>query len=269
MNHSLRLTEQPAEPRALLERNILMYAAVVQRITTRLSVTDVSQLVEPILAIAKDEGFGYEWLADAHDLAIGIRQIDEHLQHLKNLKRAGFRTPQIKQAAKQFFSAYKSADVKNLRDLLEHQAEYIVGRGDKRHLVVDLKQSVSFGTDAPEEEQPLWVSVFGRKCRIDRIARAVAALDGALRQGRQPPQDDVDETKIQVTLPVQGKPAIWSLPKDRAPEVLADLLPYEENSDLHKLVVDSLRQALQQAETTHPKRGRRRRAQVKRGAGPR
>ena len=39
---------------------------------------------------------------------------------LQRLKNGGFRTAQIGQAAKQFFKAYESADVQNLRNLLEH-----------------------------------------------------------------------------------------------------------------------------------------------------
>src|SRR5437588_1077404 len=174
---TIRLGEQPEETCSLLERNILMWAVVVQKITPRLS---EEELIKQIAAIAfKGERAPEEWLSDPHLLAIGIRQIEKHLQCLK---KVGFRTPKIEQAAKQFLAACKTADVKNLRNLLEHQAEYIAGEARKRHLVVDLKQSVSFGSDAPGMERSVWVSVFGKKCRVDPIVRAVAALEGALRE---------------------------------------------------------------------------------------
>lgn len=181
MKFTVGLREQPAELRSLLERNVLMYAGVVQRITPRLSVKEITELVEPLVAVAKDERVAFEWLSNAHLLAIGIRQIE---QHLRRLKSAGFRTPQIRQAAKQFFNAYKSADVKNLRDLLEHQADYIAGKGEKPRLVVDLKQSVSFGSDSTGSEELVWVYVFGRECRVDPIVRAIEALEAVLREAK-------------------------------------------------------------------------------------
>ncbi|PYN91628.1 MAG: hypothetical protein DMD89_30275 [Candidatus Rokuibacteriota bacterium] len=171
MKFTLGLREQPGEPRSLLERNILIWAIVVQKITPRLS---AKELVEQIAAIAfKGERAPEEWLTDAHLLAIGIRQIEEHFQHLK---KVGFRTPEIAQAAKQFFAACKTADVKNLRDLLEHQAQYIAGKPQKPHLVVDVKQSVSFGSDAPGKEQSGWVSILARSAALIRWCEPLRSL---------------------------------------------------------------------------------------------
>lgn len=70
-----------------------------------------TDLTKQMLTVAKGERAPEEWLTDPHLLAIGLRQIEQHLQHLRN---EGFRTVQIGQAAKQFFKAYESADVKNL-----------------------------------------------------------------------------------------------------------------------------------------------------------
>ena len=232
MKFTLGLTEQPEEPRSLLERNILIWATVVQKITPRLS---AKELVEQIAAIAfKGERAPEEWLTDAHLLAIGIRQIEEHFQHLK---KVGFRTPEIAQAAKQFFAACKTADVKNLRDLLEHQAEYIAGKTRKQRLVVDLKQSVSFGSDAPGKEQSVCVSVFGKKCHVDSILRAVVALEAALREGRKPLQEGGDAMTT-VTFSVPGKPGVTLFfTEELARELLAGLLARGENSDAHKTLV--------------------------------
>jgi len=240
---TIRLGEQPEETCSLLERNILMWAVVVQKITPRLS---EEELIKQIAAIAfKGERAPEEWLSDPHLLAIGIRQIEKHLQCLK---KVGFRTPKIEQAAKQFLAACKTADVKNLRNLLEHQAEYIAGEARKRHLVVDLKQSVSFGSDAPGMERSVWVSVFGKKCRVDPIVRAVAALEGALREGRHLFQEGGDAMTT-LTLPVPGKPGVtFSFADEHARVLLAWLLAHEENADAYKTVVSLLRQGLQQRE---------------------
>ena len=94
---------------------------------------------------AKGERTGKEWLSYAHLLAIGMRQIERHLQFLKDV---GFRNPAIADAATKFFDACNTAVVRDLRDLLEHQADYIAGEGRKPHLVVDLRQPVSFGGDS-------------------------------------------------------------------------------------------------------------------------
>jgi hypothetical protein len=238
VKHTLTLRERPAEPRSLLERNILTWAVVVQNITPRLS---GKELVKQMAAIAfKRERAPEEWLIDAHLLVIGVRQIEEHLQYLKQV---GFRTPQIKLTAKQFFAACRTADIKNLRDVLEHQAQYIAGKPKKPHLVVDPKQLVSFGDDAPGKEQAVWVSVFGKKCRIDPVVRAVAALEGALREGEQPLQESEDTTKT-VTFGFPGTPLTVNFTEEHARVLLEWLLAHEENSDAHKMAVSLFRQAL-------------------------
>ena len=122
------LKDQPADPRLLLERNVRHYAGLVQKIMPRLSPMEPGELASQTLIMMKDKHAGSEWLNNAHVLAIGLRQIEEHLKYLKR-KRSGFCTPQIAQAAEQFFRAYKTADVRNLRHLLEHQAEYLAGGG--------------------------------------------------------------------------------------------------------------------------------------------
>ena len=180
MTHSkVTLREQPAEPRLLLERNVRMYVGLVQRIVPRLSPMGPEELASQYVTMLKDERAVWEWLGEAHVLAICLRQIQEHLEQLRRLKHGGFRTPRIARATERFFRAYNTADLKNLRDLLEHQADYVAGKGDKRHLVVDLKESVSFGNDASGK---VWVSIFGRQCRVDPIVQAVAALEVALRE---------------------------------------------------------------------------------------
>ena len=179
MTHSkVTLREQPAEPRLLLERNVRMYVGLVQRIVPRLSPMGPEELASQYITMMKDERAVWEWLNNAHVLAIGLRQIEEHLKRLRG-ERPGFRTSRIAEAAGQFFHAYKTADVRNLRHLLEHQAEYLAGGGKKRHLVLDRTESVSFGNDASGK---VWVSIFGRQCRVDPIVQAVAALEVALRE---------------------------------------------------------------------------------------
>jgi len=238
------LKKQPADRGALLERNAKMWAVVVQKVVPRPRLSP-EELAEQTLAVIKAERAGETWLSDAHLLTIGLRQIEQHLQCLKRM-RTGFRTPHITQTAKQFLVAYNTADVRNLRHLLEHQAEYIAGRGKHPCLVVDLKESIAFGSDTTEPEESVWVSVFGRKCRVDPIVRAAAALEAALREDSRPLQEDGDSTRtVSVALPVSGKPGpTLSFTEEDGREMLASLLAHEQKSDEYRTVVNLLREAL-------------------------
>jgi hypothetical protein len=252
MIHStVTLNDQPAEPRLLLERNVRLYAGLVQGIMPQLSPMEPAALARQYGTMMQEEHGVSKWLSSAHILAIGLRQIQEHLERLRRLKGAGFRTSQIAQAAEQFFRAYKAADVSNLRDLLEHQAGYIVGEGKKGkgkkwkwHLIVDVTEPVSFGNDPSGE---VWVSIFGKRCRVDPIVRAAAALEVALREVSRPIQEGGDPTRtVTVALPVPGGPTLpFSLTEEGARDVLECLLSHEENSDEYRTVVNLLRRALQ------------------------
>ena len=243
MIHSkVTLKDQPAEPRLLLERNVRHYAGLVQSILPRLSPMRPKELARQHLSMMKDEHAIAEWLSTAHVLAIGLRQIQEHLERLRRLKNAGFRTPQIEQAAQQFFDAYDTADVKDLRDLLEHQAGYIVGEGQKPHLIVDVTQSVSFGNDASGK---IWVSVFGKECRVDPIVQAVAALEAALREGGQLLQEDGDATRAVTFTLIPGTPPLTvTFTEEHARLPLEWLLAHEEKSVVRETLVNLLREAM-------------------------
>jgi len=132
--------------------------------------------------------------------------------------------------------------VSNLRDLLEHQAEYIAGRGEKRHLVVDLTESVSFGNEAPGK---VWVSVFGRRCRVDPIVQAVSALEVALREERQPLQEDGDATGAVTFTLIPGTPPLTvTFTEEHAHWMLECLLAQEEKSVERETVLNLLREAM-------------------------
>jgi len=241
--------KQPKEQGSLLERNVLMWAVAVQRAVPRIVFSSPEEFAAHTLAVVKGERAGETWLSDAHLLAIGLRQIKEHLQCLKRI-RTGFRTPQIRNAAQQFLDAYHRAHVDDLRDLLEHQAEYIVERGETQHLVIDVTESVAFGSDPTEPEESVWVSVFGRKCRVDPIVRAVADLEVALREGSQPRQAAGGATRTVTFELVPGNPPLtFTSTGEAARLILESLLAYPEKSDAQKLAVNLFRQALEQRDT--------------------
>ena len=242
MIHStVTLRDQPAEPSLLLERNVRMYAGLVQKIMPRLTPMEPTELAKSITAIAGDERAAWDWLSKAHLLAISLRQIEEHLKRLRG-KRPGFRTSKIAQAAEQFFRAYKTADVRNLRHLLEHQAEYLAGGGKKRHLIVDVTESVSFGNDASGE---IWVSIFGKRCRVDPIMRAAAALEVALREGGQLLQEDGDAPRAVTFTLISGPPPLTvAFTEEYARLMLEWLLAHEEKSVVRETLLNLLREAM-------------------------
>jgi len=227
MIHStVTLRDQPAEPSLLLERNVRMYAGLVQKIMPRLTPMEPTELAKSITAIAGDERAAWDWLSKAHLLAIS----------------PGFRTSKIAQAAEQFFRAYKTADVRNLRHLLEHQAEYLAGGGKKRHLIVDVTESVSFGNDASGE---IWVSIFGKRCRVDPIMRAAAALEVALREGGQLLQEDGDAPRAVTFTLIPGTPPLTvAFTEEYARLMLEWLLAHEEKSVVRETLLNLLREAM-------------------------
>src|SRR4029453_7769511 len=101
------------ERRSGLEDDVLLWTAVVQEVTSRLSATRMIEHIEQTAAGFKSERTVEQLLSDAHLLTIGLRQIE---RHLTLVRKTGFRTPQIEKAANQFFEDYNTTDLKNLRD---------------------------------------------------------------------------------------------------------------------------------------------------------
>ena len=128
--------------RALLEDNTLTWTGIIREVASRLSAT---HLIQQMGALQQDPHAAQQWLSDAHLLVIGCRQVDRHLKFLQKL---GFRTSRMEQAAKGFLGAYNTTDLKDLRDLLEHQADYIAGQGRNSKLAIDLTLPVVFAAEA-------------------------------------------------------------------------------------------------------------------------
>src|SRR5207249_6823048 len=125
---------------------------IIREVASRLSATHLTQQMG---ALQQDQHAAQGWLSDAHLLVIGCRQVDRHLTFLEKL---GFRTSRMEQAAQLFFGAYNTTDLRDLRDLLEHQADYIAGKGRNPKLAIDLTLPVVFTAEADGPERR--VSVF-------------------------------------------------------------------------------------------------------------
>jgi len=73
--------------------------------------------------------------AQAHMVAISLRQIFIYSKRLQNTK---YWTGSIAKKGAEFQKQYNSEKTQDLRDVLEHSADYIVGKGRKPKLVKDL-----------------------------------------------------------------------------------------------------------------------------------
>lgn len=113
----------------------------------------------------------------AHMIAISLRQIDEHA---RELRRSDLWTGDVARKGSEFRRILRSEDIRDLRDVVEHGAQYLAGKGWKPHLVQD-----------PNQDWPSSLIVGGRIVRIGVLGRAyevreviVAALQfaGALGQ---------------------------------------------------------------------------------------
>ena len=75
--------------------------------------------------------------AQAHMIAICLRQIDEYI---RELKACPIWSGVIAEKGLAFRAIMKSQELRNLRDVVEHSAEYIAGRGRMPKLIQDPEQ---------------------------------------------------------------------------------------------------------------------------------
>jgi len=90
--------------------------------------------------------------ADAHMLAISLRQIDEYARELEG---SSLWSGGIARTGAAFRSLFASEEARNLRDVVEHSAEYIAGKGRKPDLVQD-----------PDADWPSVLIINGKVVRI-------------------------------------------------------------------------------------------------------
>ena len=90
------------------------------------------------------------------------------------------------------------------------------------------------------------MSVFGKRCRVDPIVRAVAALEVALREGRQLLQEeDGDATRTVTFTLIPGNPPLTlTATEENARGLLECLLAQEEKSAERETVLNLLREAM-------------------------
>jgi hypothetical protein len=96
-----------------------------------------------------------------------------------------FTTDALRLAAEAFLEEYGSSELKRLRNMLEHSAEYIAEARTRRRsyipYVLQPGEPIGFAAGSGDDETRLWVNVFGTSYRIDPILRRAKELHGPLR----------------------------------------------------------------------------------------
>ena len=89
---------------------------------------------------------------NAHMIAVCLRQIDGFARRLKS---SSIWSGAVAKKGENFLAIFGSEELKDMRDVLEHAADYVVGKGRKPQLLVD-----------PDQD---WPSVLGLNKRVERI----------------------------------------------------------------------------------------------------
>ncbi len=128
--------------RSALKRSALRWIRIVERLVGRLS---LGGLPAQLHQLASGQRTADEWIIDAHLLAVALRQVEQHLKHLDR-----YETEPLARAAQEYLAEYQSLEIKNLRDVLEHEAEYTAdaktAKLPQAEYVRDLAAPISFGS---------------------------------------------------------------------------------------------------------------------------
>ena len=133
----------PCETEKRLIWNVKKWARILDGVASNLSQApdrviaqfqeyDFSNLTREQLSAVRSSVFQIP--TDAHMIGISLRQIDEYAKQLSNYP---LWSDEVAAKGNVFRSAYGSSKLRDMRNVLEHGAEYLAGKGDKPHLVVD------------------------------------------------------------------------------------------------------------------------------------
>lgn len=103
-----------------------------ERLLAQFKQYDFSNLTQDQLRAVRSTVFGIP--SQAHMIAICLRQIDEFANQLR---RYPLWSGELATKGKSFRSIIRSSKNRELRNFLEHSAEYIAGKGRNQQLVVD------------------------------------------------------------------------------------------------------------------------------------
>lgn len=111
-------------------------------------------------------------MSDTQFLLVSLGHVERWAKELKSTEFAA-----VKETARKFRATYTSSPLRDLRDLIEHQEDYWLGRGRKPHL---LKQEafVAWGVHTkPGAQRPtVTVAVFGNRFDLTDVMGMLSDL---------------------------------------------------------------------------------------------
>jgi len=107
-------------------------------------------------------------------IPIILRQIDDHIRVLKS-EWSG----ELAVKGKQFRKMFRDSEVRELRNTLEHSADYLVGKGRTPSLMLKNEPDPSIRTDSDSREV-VSVTLFGRQYVVKDLMSAALDLVGPL-----------------------------------------------------------------------------------------
>jgi hypothetical protein len=147
LDESLRTLSQRAE----------RFASVAPQLGKKLSPVQVME--------ARALAFGAP--ADAHMIVISLRQLDEFA---RALVASNLWCGDVAQKGNDFRKLVNSTKVRDLRDVLEHGADYILGKGNKPELMLD--PDGDYPSVLMSNGKVVRITVFGRSYDITNVVLA-------------------------------------------------------------------------------------------------
>ena len=124
---------------------------------------------QPLTAaqLAEVRSFAFGAPGDAHLVGVCLRQLDEFTG---SLVASDIWRGEVARKGKMFRDLVASTEVRDFRDVLEHSAKYIVGKGSKPELIVD--PDGDYPSVLMLNGQAVGFAVFGRSYDIKNVVLA-------------------------------------------------------------------------------------------------
>lgn len=131
------------------------------------------------------------WDKAVHFLAVALGNIAKNIEQIP---QGSCSSRKIETAGKNVLNEYNKPKVRDLRNLLEHEAEYIVGSKDRRKNLKPYVKNVYSGIQSacfPSKSNPnqveIYIQIFDSpRFRIDPLIESVKRLHDAIQENRRP-----------------------------------------------------------------------------------
>ena len=111
-------------------------------------------------------------MGEVHFLSVSLRQINEHLNYL-----SPYLDGKMLAAANAYQGRYTGSELKSIRDVFEHRAKYLAGKGDFQEKIKEPGSLASFGgTARTKHESSLTIGSLGYKADISDLMQRVRQI---------------------------------------------------------------------------------------------